>query len=199
MVRNPAGSQNLEVALAGSRYRGERSARSDTRVQQLEHAHLRQLPDLTTTTTCRGEVVSDIVVKALRELIPAGATRGELDRGGRTLRWVEAGAGSTTAVLDTASGTPGLTWAPVLPVLAKHSRETAAGPLPEHIGLITDGNRRWARQICRESRIPVSPGPSGSIEVEHQDDISATFRDDKTETSACLRPKTMPSPHVRPG
>lgn len=66
--------------------------------------------------------MSDVVVKALRELIPAGAARGELDRGGRTLRWVEAGAGSTTVVLDAASGTPGLTWAPVLPVLAKHLR-----------------------------------------------------------------------------
>lgn len=30
------------------------------------------------------------------------------------------------------------------------------------------------------------------IGVEHQDDISATFRDDKTETSACLPPTTMP-------
>lgn len=36
------------------------------------------------------------------------------------------------------------------------------------------------------------------LEVEHQDDTSATFRDDKTETSACLPPKTMPSSHVRP-
>ncbi|MFH9195738.1 alpha/beta fold hydrolase [Streptomyces globisporus] len=69
--------------------------------------------------------MSDAVVKALSELIPCGAARGELDRGGRALRWIEAGSGSPTVVLDAASGTPALTWAPLLPELARHVRVIA--------------------------------------------------------------------------
>lgn len=69
--------------------------------------------------------MSNAVVKALGELVPGGVTRGELDRGGRVLRWVEAGAGSPTVVLDAASGTPALTWAPIIPALAGHVRVIA--------------------------------------------------------------------------
>ncbi|CAM5227445.1 putative hydrolase (alpha/beta hydrolase fold) [Streptomyces spiroverticillatus] len=70
--------------------------------------------------------MSDAVVKALSELVPGGVTLGELDRGGgRALRWVEAGTGGPTVVLDAAAGTPALTWAPILPALAGHVRVVA--------------------------------------------------------------------------
>ncbi|MBX7466743.1 alpha/beta hydrolase [Streptomyces sp. MAG02] len=51
--------------------------------------------------------------------------RGELDRRERVLRWVEAGSGGPTVVLEAASGTPALTWTPILPVLARHTRVIA--------------------------------------------------------------------------
>ncbi|MFB7646219.1 alpha/beta fold hydrolase [Streptomyces sp. NPDC059095] len=56
---------------------------------------------------------------------PGGVQRGELDRRERVLRWVEAGSGGPTVVLEAASGTPALTWTPILPVLARHTRVIA--------------------------------------------------------------------------
>ncbi|WP_234376643.1 alpha/beta fold hydrolase [Streptomyces sp. CB01201] len=38
---------------------------------------------------------------------------------------VEAGSGGPAVVLDAASGTPALTWTPILPVLARHTRVIA--------------------------------------------------------------------------
>jgi pimeloyl-ACP methyl ester carboxylesterase len=74
----------------------------------------------------KGESVRDVTVEALGALVPDGVRRGELARdAGRTLRWVEAGAGGPTVVLDAAGGTPALTWAPVLPALAEHTRVVA--------------------------------------------------------------------------
>ncbi|MFG3589477.1 alpha/beta fold hydrolase [Streptomyces sp. NPDC047990] len=69
--------------------------------------------------------MDDVIARAMSALIPGGVTRGELGRGGRVLRWVEAGAGAPTVVLDAGSGTPGLTWAPVLSALAEHTRVIA--------------------------------------------------------------------------
>ncbi|MCC5575674.1 hypothetical protein IMZ11_08460 [Microtetraspora sp. AC03309] len=75
--------------------------------------------------------MNDVIAQAMSALIPGGAARGELVRGHRVLRWVEAGAGGPTVVLDAAGGTPALTWTPILPALAEHTRVIAydrAGP-----------------------------------------------------------------------
>jgi pimeloyl-ACP methyl ester carboxylesterase len=68
--------------------------------------------------------VGDLAVEALSALVPGGANRGELDRGGRTLRWIAAGDGAgPVVVLGTGLGEMSLDWVPVLPALA------AAGPV----------------------------------------------------------------------
>ncbi|MYV93202.1 hypothetical protein [Streptomyces sp. SID1034] len=41
------------------------------------------------------------------------------------MRWTEAGSGGPTVVLEAASGTPGLTWTPVLSTIAEHTRVIA--------------------------------------------------------------------------
>jgi pimeloyl-ACP methyl ester carboxylesterase len=70
--------------------------------------------------------VDDIVVKVLSELVPGGVRRGDLQRGSRTLRWVEAGSGGPAVVFDAALGEPGsLAWAGVLPAVAEHTRVIA--------------------------------------------------------------------------
>jgi pimeloyl-ACP methyl ester carboxylesterase len=70
--------------------------------------------------------VDDIVARVLSELVPGGVRRGELRRGSRTLRWVEAGSGGPVVVFDAALGEPGsLAWAGVLPAVAEHTRVIA--------------------------------------------------------------------------
>lgn len=67
--------------------------------------------------------MGDLVVQALRELVPGVVRRGELARGGRTLRWVEAGQGDPAVILDGGLGEPGsLAWAGVLPTLSARAR-----------------------------------------------------------------------------
>jgi pimeloyl-ACP methyl ester carboxylesterase len=70
--------------------------------------------------------VDDIVVWVLSELVPGGVRRGDLQRGSRTLRWVEAGAGDPAVVFDAGLAEPGsLAWAAVLPEVAEHTRVIA--------------------------------------------------------------------------
>ena len=69
--------------------------------------------------------MDDIVVRALGELVP-GVRRGELRRGNRALRWVEAGSGSPAVLFDAGLGEPGsLAWAGVLPAVARRTRVIA--------------------------------------------------------------------------
>jgi len=70
--------------------------------------------------------MDDIVVRVLGELVPGGVRRGELRRGSRVLRWVEAGSGSPAVVLEAGLGEPGsLAWAGVLPAVAGYTRVIA--------------------------------------------------------------------------
>src|SRR5215469_12877309 len=70
--------------------------------------------------------MDDIVVKVLSELVPGGVRRGDLQRGDRALRWVEAGAGGPAVVFDAGLAEPGtLAWAGVLPGVAEHTRVIA--------------------------------------------------------------------------
>ena len=65
------------------------------------------------------------VYQVLRELVP-GVTEGELPRGGRMLRWVEAGSGGPVVIMDAALGEPGtMAWAGVIPKIARHGRVIA--------------------------------------------------------------------------
>jgi pimeloyl-ACP methyl ester carboxylesterase len=71
-------------------------------------------------------LVDDIVVRTLTELVPGGVRRGELRRGNRTMRWVEAGSGHPTVVFDAGLAEPGsLAWAGVLPAVAAQTRVIA--------------------------------------------------------------------------
>ena len=63
---------------------------------------------------------------ALSALVPGGVRRGELARGGRVLRWIEAGAASgPVVVLGTGLGEMSLDWVTVLPALAAGGRVVA--------------------------------------------------------------------------
>jgi len=69
--------------------------------------------------------MDDPVVAALTALVPTGVHRGETDRGGRVLRWVEAGAGGPPIVLVAGRGDAVIGWATVFPALAAVSRVRA--------------------------------------------------------------------------
>ncbi|MET8540197.1 alpha/beta hydrolase [Kitasatospora sp. NPDC004799] len=70
--------------------------------------------------------VQAAIARALGEHLPGGLRTGELDRGGRALRWVEAGRGDAVpVVLIAGCGTTALSWSAVLPELARYGRVVA--------------------------------------------------------------------------
>ncbi len=67
--------------------------------------------------------MTDLVLQALSELLPFEVRRGELDRGGRALRWVEAGYGHPAVVFEAGLGEPGsLAFAAVMRATAARTR-----------------------------------------------------------------------------
>jgi pimeloyl-ACP methyl ester carboxylesterase len=79
-----------------------------------------------TSGSARAEVLEPIVVEALNKVVAGGVRCGELGRGDRMLRWVEAGSGEPPVILDAGLGEPGsLAWAAVMPVIATHARVIA--------------------------------------------------------------------------
>jgi len=67
--------------------------------------------------------MTDPVVRALREIVPV--TRGELNLGGRMLRWVESGTGTPAVVLIAGRNDTALSWGPVLAALASRLHAVA--------------------------------------------------------------------------
>ena len=67
--------------------------------------------------------MTDPVTRALREIVPVA--RGELNLGGRMLRWVESGTGTPTVVLIAGRNDTALSWGPVLAALAGRARTVA--------------------------------------------------------------------------
>jgi hypothetical protein len=52
----------------------------------------------------------DPVADVFDAYVPDGVRRGEVDRGDRVLRWVEAGTGTPTVVLESGAASNALTW-----------------------------------------------------------------------------------------
>jgi pimeloyl-ACP methyl ester carboxylesterase len=67
--------------------------------------------------------MTDPVLQALREIVPV--TRGQVNLGGRMLRWVESGTGTPTVVLIAGRNDTALSWGPVLAALAGRVRAVA--------------------------------------------------------------------------
>ena len=71
-------------------------------------------------------MMGDLVCQALNELLPCKVSRGELPLADRRLRWIEAGWGSPTVVLEAALGEPAsLTYAGVIAAVAEQVRVIA--------------------------------------------------------------------------
>lgn len=69
--------------------------------------------------------MDDLVLGVLGEFVP-GVTEGKLSRGGRMVRWVEAGSGSPVVIMDAALGEPGtMAWVGVMPKVARRRRVIA--------------------------------------------------------------------------
>jgi pimeloyl-ACP methyl ester carboxylesterase len=69
--------------------------------------------------------VPDVVVDMLSALTEREVSRGETDRGGRTVRWVETAGPGPTIVLEAGLGEPVPTWAPVFAGLSAIGRVLA--------------------------------------------------------------------------
>ena len=73
----------------------------------------------------RANIKPDPVLAAFDQLVGGGAARRQLDRGGRALRWIEAGNGTPTIVFEAGAMSPVLTFAAVFQALAPNHRVIA--------------------------------------------------------------------------
>jgi pimeloyl-ACP methyl ester carboxylesterase len=69
--------------------------------------------------------VRDIAADAFNACLTIGVRRRELDRGGRKLRWLEAGAGDPPVVFESGAASNSVTWAAVFVALAPDHRVIA--------------------------------------------------------------------------
>ncbi|HUB20926.1 MAG TPA: alpha/beta hydrolase [Streptosporangiaceae bacterium] len=67
--------------------------------------------------------MTDPVLEALREIVPV--TRGQVNFGGRTLRWIESGTGTPAVVLIAGRNDTALSWGPVLAALEGRTHAVA--------------------------------------------------------------------------
>jgi pimeloyl-ACP methyl ester carboxylesterase len=67
--------------------------------------------------------MTDRVVAALREIAPV--TRGRVNLGGRTLRWIESGTGTAPVIMIAGRNDTALSWGPVLAALAGRAHAVA--------------------------------------------------------------------------
>jgi pimeloyl-ACP methyl ester carboxylesterase len=103
--------------------------------------------------------MTDAVLRALREIAPA--TRGQVNLGGRALRWVESGTGTPTVVLIAGRNDTALSWGPVLAALAGRARAVAydrAGLGDSDPDRATPSTERTVADLSRLINV-VSPGP----------------------------------------
>ena len=85
--------------------------------------------------------VRDIAADAFNACLTDGVRRCELDRGGRTLRWLEAGTGNPPVVFESGAASNSVTWAAVFVALAPDHRVIAydragygaSDPAPLHV------------------------------------------------------------------
>jgi len=103
--------------------------------------------------------MTDPVIRALREIAPVA--RGQVNLGGRMLRWVESGTGAPTVVLIAGRNDTALSWGPVLAALAGRARAVAydrAGLGDSDPDRATPSTERTVADLSRLIDI-VSPGP----------------------------------------
>jgi pimeloyl-ACP methyl ester carboxylesterase len=109
--------------------------------------------------------MTDPVLEALREIAPV--TRGQLNLGGRMLRWVESGAGAPTVVLIAGRNDTALSWGPVLAALAGRRRAVAY----DRAGLgDSDSDRQLLsaeRTVADLSRLINTLGPGPCLVAGH--------------------------------
>ena len=67
----------------------------------------------------------DTATTAFSALVRSGVQRREVDRGGRFLRWLEAGTGEPAVVFEAGAASPSTTWAAVFAALAPRHRAIA--------------------------------------------------------------------------
>ena len=103
--------------------------------------------------------MTDPVLEALRKIVPV--TRGQVNLGGRMLRWVESGTGTPTVVLIAGRNDTALSWGPVLAALGGRARAVAydrAGLGDSDPDLRTPSTERAVADLSRLISM-VSPGP----------------------------------------